>query len=462
MTPRTSGAQRVPPIRFAYFNPSTRQYESSLTDALGVQVAAGSVVAADSAVAPLPPPERPLALRPALGDEAPLPLGDLAFVRWLLLAAPVPGVPRVDRQAAASRARAVESRRAPAHDGRAAARRALGRRRAHRAARRRAAPHRGLDPASLTAAGAWARALRLEGGRRRPPASESLLDALDAAAFGGAGAGAGTFASRASALGARIDAEARRARPAFRGTQAAASAGAAALLLLAGAAAALLARDVERAREPFARGIAAYAGADYARAASLFADAARAAARRGGVGQRGHGLVGRRRYGRRCRRLAARAQARPDGRRPARPARARAGAAGHRRGARAAHSGAGAVGARASALGGRVARGRPRVLAAPAGDAAAARDARRRGGGAAAGARLWEERIEGRDLAVVIDPGALRALPALGAEGGAVPLTGEVAYVVQRKGVWTHIALDGDRDGWIASERLAPLGSGRD
>jgi hypothetical protein len=83
-------------------------------------------------------------------------------------------------------------------------------------------------------------------------------------------------------------------------------------------------------------------------------------------------------------------------------------------------------------------------------------------GSAAVGARLFEDRLEGRDLAVVTDPGPLRALPALGAEGGAVPLAGEVARVVQRQGVWTHVALDGDRDGWIASERLAPLGSGRD
>jgi hypothetical protein len=37
-----------------------------------------------------------------------------------------------------------------------------------------------------------------------------------------------------------------------------------------------------------------------------------------------------------------------------------------------------------------------------------------------------------------------------------------VAHVVKHQGVWTHIALDGDRDGWIATERLAPLGGGRD
>ena len=82
-------------------------------------------------------------------------------------------------------------------------------------------------------------------------------------------------------------------------------------------------------------------------------------------------------------------------------------------------------------------------------------------GSAAVGARLFEDRLEGRDLAVVTDPGALRALPALGSEGGAVPLVGEVARVVQRQGVWTRVSLDGDRDGWIASERLAPLGEGR-
>ena len=64
-------------------------------------------------------------------------------------------------------------------------------------------------------------------------------------------------------------------------------------------------------------------------------------------------------------------------------------------------------------------------------------------GSAAAGARLFEDRLDGRDLAVITEPGPLRALPALGAEGGAVPLVGEVARVVQRQGVWTRVALDG-------------------
>jgi hypothetical protein len=63
---------------------------------------------------------------------------------------------------------------------------------------------------------------------------------------------------------------------------------------------------------------------------------------------------------------------------------------------------------------------------------------------------------------VVVDPGPLRALPALGAEGEAVPMAGEVARVTQRQGVWTRVSLDGGRDGWIASERLAPLGDGHD
>jgi hypothetical protein len=74
-------------------------------------------------------------------------------------------------------------------------------------------------------------------------------------------------------------------------------------------------------------------------------------------------------------------------------------------------------------------------------------------------ARLFEDGLEGRDLVVVTDPSPLRALPALGAEGGAEPIVGEVARVVQREGVWTRVALDGGRDGWIASERLAPLGN---
>ncbi|MFI5231091.1 MAG: BatD family protein [Gemmatimonadales bacterium] len=461
VTPRTSGTQRIPPIRFAYFNPLAKRYEETASAPFPVQVAPGAIVAADSAAAP-PPPEQPLPLRASLGDDTPQPLGDLAAVRWLLLAAPFVALlafiirrPRPVRApvTAAERLRAMAS---PARAGVAASevRSTL-----LEGVRRRT----GLDAAQLTATGAWARALRLEGVTDETARdAEGLLDALDGAAFGGAAAGSTALAERAVAVLARIDAEARRERAPRARAHMAARAGAVVALAVIGAAGVLSARDLEKAREPFARGVAAYAGADYTRAARLFEDATRAAPRAaaawanlGTASWAAKDTAGAVVGWQRALRLDPTADDLRD-----RLARVRAPQD---------------VGvARVPALPRRA----PSVLALLlwlAGWAAVARRCWRRrpalrlaiatlviAGAAATGARLFEDRLEGRNLAVVVDPGPLRALPALGAEGEAVPMAGEVARVTQRQGVWTRVSLDGGRDGWIASERLAPLGDGHD
>jgi len=461
VTPRVSGAQRMPAVQFAYFNPVSRRYEQSASEPFSVQVAPGTIAAADSTIAP-PPPERPLALRPALGDEAPAPLGDLAVVRWLLLAAPFPALlafiarrPRKVRVPVtpAERLRAMAS---PARAGVAAAevRTTL-----LDGVRRRT----GLDAAVLTQPGAWARALRLEGVTDETARdAESLLDALDGAAFGGAAAGSTSLAERAVKLLARIDTEARRARSVRARQPAAVHAGVIALLLVAGATGALFARDLEKAREPFARGVAAYAGADYTRAARLFEDATRAAPRVAAAwanlgtaslaaADTASAVVGWQRALRLdptaddLRDRLARVRAPQDigvARVPAFPRRAPSALA-----LALWLAGWGMVARRCW-------RRRPAMRLAIATLVIA--------GSAAAGARLLEDRLEGRNLAVIVDPGPLRALPALGAEGESVPMVGEVARVVQRQGVWTRVSLDGGREGWIASERLAPLGDGHD
>ncbi len=221
--------------------------------------------------------------------------------------------------------------------------------------------------------------------------------------------------------------------------------------------AALFAGDAEQAHEAFAQGIAAYTGADYLRAERLFEDAAREAPR-------------------------------------AAAAWANAGTA-----AWAVHDTAQAVvgwqhalrlDPTAPELRDRLARvrapqdvGDARVIALPArlpsafaiavwliGWVLVTRQIWRRrpavpllfctligGAGTGLAARRFEDALEGRALAVVVDPAALRSLPALGAESGAVPLPGEVGRVVARQGVWSRIEL-GDRAGWIPTERLARLG----
>jgi hypothetical protein len=462
VTPRVSGSQRVPAFRFSYFNPFSKRYEESGTEPFAVQVVQGGVVVADSAAEPPPAPERPFALRTAMGDETPVPLGDLAVVRVLLLIAPliafVAWIIRKPRRARVPKTPA-DRLRAMAAPKYGAAVAADVRTNLLEALRRRT----GLDAASLTQPGAWARSLRLEGVTDETASdTETLIDELDAAAFGGVTAAGAALASRAVALLTRVDAEARRTPSARPRRPAAAGAAVVALVALAGITGSLLARDVERARQPFAAGIAAYAGADYTRAARLFEDASREAPRVAATW-------------------------------------ANAGtaswAAGDTAGAVVGWQHALRLDPLADDLRDRLARVRapqdvgvafvpaiaPRAPSALAlllwiaGWIAVARLCWLRrpalrltlatlivAGSAATGARLYEERVDGRDLAVVVDPGPLRALPALGAEGGAVPMVGEVARVVQRQGVWTRVSLDGDRDGWIASERLAPLGNGHD
>ncbi|HEY2848293.1 MAG TPA: hypothetical protein VGI97_00320 [Gemmatimonadaceae bacterium] len=461
VTPRVSGTQRVPPIRFAYFNPFSRRYDETVSAPFSVRVAPGDVVAADSDAAP-PPPEAPLVLRPSLGDDTPPPIGDIAIVRWLLLAAPfVALLAYIIKRPRAVRApvTAAERLRAMAAPAGAAATAAQVRSALLEAVRRRT----GLNEAALTDPGAWARALRLEGVTSETArTAELLLDALDSAAFGGTAAGTPALAQRAVAVLGAVDAEARSGRQARAPMPVAARVGAAVLLAVIGAAGVLSARDLEKAREPFARGIAAYAGGDYTRAARLFEDATRFAPRAASAwanlgtaswaaADTGEAVVGWQR--------ALRLDPTADDLR-GRLARVRAPE----------DIGAARVADVPRRLPSEVA-----LLLWLAGWGAVARRCWRRrralrlaiatlvvAGAAATGVRMFEDSLEGRNLAVIVDPGPLRALPALGAEGEAVPMVGEVAHVTQRQGVWTRVSLDGGREGWIASERLAPLGDGHD
>jgi tetratricopeptide (TPR) repeat protein len=65
--------------------------------------------------------------------------------------------------------------------------------------------------------------------------------------------------------------------------------------------------------------------------------------------------------------------------------------------------------------------------------------------------------VAGRGLAVIDATGALRALPALAAEYGAVARVGEVVRIDERRGDWTRVALAGAREGWVEHALLVPL-----
>jgi len=460
VTPRKGGDQVIPSIRYDYFNPLSRRYEASSTPLVAVRIAAGGVVALDSANVATAAPV--LALRPFDASSAFTPLGDLWVVRVLLLLAPLPALigwivrrPKRRRPARTAAERLEDLATVGADPEPAETRRVL----------QSAIRHRtGLAPADLTQPGAWARALALEGVSVETARDvDALMQMMDAASFGAPGAaahavGGAELATRAQALYRRVNTEAR--RPNVPGS-AAAIARPASLALLLLAASPLFARDVlvtDPARMFFHQGVTAYAGADYLRAARFFNDAARLAPRLANswanfgtaswaVRDTASAVVG----WQRARRLDPMATALRD---------------------RLAlvHAPQDTGYARVTAL--------PRLLPATiafllwlVGWGVCARQSWRRrpslvaaittlavAGSLGVAARLFEESVEGRRLAVVAEPTALKTLPALGAESSSVPITGEVARVALRQGAWAHIILDSAREGWIPAERIVALG----
>jgi tetratricopeptide (TPR) repeat protein len=456
VTPKVSGVQRVSSISFAFFNPYSGRYESSATDPFDVRVAPGAVVAADSAVAIAPAAAvKRLTLRPTIGDETAAPIGEMTLVQWLLLFAPFPSfwlwLYRRPRKAPRARTPSEQLKRLVADgvsgssDVRTAFLAAL-------------LARTGLDAASLTGTGAWTRALRREGvGAETARAVELFLDQLDAAAFGPPPHHA-TAASRADELARAVDKEARR-RPRRSGPPAVVAAIAFAGLALAPAFVEIAqAYQPDLARTAFAEATAAYSGGDVVRSARLFADVAARAPRASNAwanfgtaswaaGDSANAIVGWQRALRldptsdELREQLTKSRAPQDAgfaRIPALPARLPS------------------LVALLLWIGGwgfvasQCWRRRPAIPFAVVTLIVA--------GAVALAARSFELTLEARDLAVVIDPVALRSLPALGAESASIPIAGEVARIDERRGVWTRITLDGARDGWIPTERLAPLG----
>jgi uncharacterized protein YgiM (DUF1202 family) len=62
-----------------------------------------------------------------------------------------------------------------------------------------------------------------------------------------------------------------------------------------------------------------------------------------------------------------------------------------------------------------------------------------------------------RHLAVVDRGVSLYASPALDADHVGRVEAGDIARALARQGAWTHVQLDGDRDGWIETGRLISI-----
>ncbi len=481
LTPRQVGRRTIPPQRFVFFNPVARRFELATTTAVSVTVASGDTVSVDSVADALARADTAAAVPADLTVRAAM--GSAAGHSWLrapwfvalLLLAPLPAA------AGAFRHRRRRPRRVPSHAQQLRA--AVGappldaaslRRLAHDALRDRV----GLDVGLALANETLVADLRHEGVTEETARrAASLLQRLDAAVFSGERPSHVPTAADLSALVAAVDGEARRGGTARgdsargdsargdsargdaaqRGT-ARARAARVLVLMLACAATPLLARQGDDAAKSWAAAHTAYAGRDFELAERHFLDVARLRRDHPDVwanvgtaawmaGDTARAVQGWQRALRlepldrqlRDRLALVRAvQDRGAARVPPVPVQLPPALL-----LIAWLAGWGLLARRAWT-------GRPIAL----------RGAWLTVGGAALLlAAAWLDDIQrAGDLAVVLRPEPLRALPVLGAELGAAPLTGEVARVLERRGAWAHVRLDGNRQGWFAGELLLSLG----
>ena len=445
LTPRVAGELDLPPIRYPYFNPERQRYEIASSSPRSVRVAPGALAAMDTATG-----DRVLPLRAVYRGPV-SPPAHRQPVFWALLAiAPLPALGarwrrrprRVVRQLPAVRLRVL---------ARAGTRDACELRRAFAGA---FAERLGLAAAVFTRPGAMSRALRRAGVPTEIAAdAERFLRTLDEAAYSAGGTLPHDATRRALDLFEAADREAL-PRAELRIPPAVLSA------LLLAAAAVLGAAPVDDARADFERGREQYAQRHFVVARDYFLRAARAVpgapdawvnagTAAWAAGDTVNAVVGWQRT-LRLEPLAGDARLRLAEVQPL-------------------------------ALGsiGYVAPISPSLVAwlalafwcAAWGIDALRVHRRGRGGGrlavtfgvfAAVLALVaidLGDRLDGRQLRVVRQLAHLSAVPALGGENVATAATGEVARVVRRDGVWTRVALDNGREGWIASEQLRPLTS---
>lgn len=437
LTPRTPGAAEVPTIEFTYFDPIARRYETARTATIALRVRAGDYVSVARGATAASARDTMLALRPALQGPRPLTLPRASLWGWIALLAPLPWAFRAFRR---RRPKAVRAMTASERIGAAdAADPGAVRTLFDMAIRERTA----VRLEAVTDPGALAEALRREGVTAETAKdTESLRDALDTAAYA-RGALPGDLRDRVSTMVRRIAAEARRRGPLLL------------LVALSLGAIGLGAQGADDALIAFSEGQTAYLGRDFTRARDAFLRAARAAPRDPAAwanlgtagwlaGDTASAVLGWQRALRLdplatdLRSRLARVRA-PQDRGAARvwplpplPIAALAFVVWWAAWiSLALHAPRGPAGARW-------------LLLLPAVSLVLL-------------AAVVEWRLRADDLLVIATQTSLRALPALGAELGAVPLVGEVVTVGERRGVWVRITLDGGREGWYPLERTYPL-----
>jgi tetratricopeptide (TPR) repeat protein len=265
LTPKIAGELDLPPIRYTYFNPDTRQYEVTSTTATRVRVRPGTLASSDTART-----ETLLALRTRYRGAPRAPVHENPIFWAFLALVPVP--------AFTYRARERRHRKAPTTPDRVtrlahlpkepkASRDASEIRRAYAGA---LAERLRLDADSFTRPGALARALRHRGvSNELALESERFLRQLDEAAFSASGVLAENAADRAAKLYEHIDGEALPSSHVAVRTRTLCIVG----LLAIGIATAAEAYDAVAARQAFDQGVAAYDRHDFVGAREAFIDA---------------------------------------------------------------------------------------------------------------------------------------------------------------------------------------------
>jgi tetratricopeptide (TPR) repeat protein len=449
LTPKVAGELDLPPIRYTYFNPETRRYETASTDPAHVRVAPGTLASSDTVRT-----ETLLPLRTRYRGAPSTPLHEHPLF-WIALAlVPLPAMSLRSRERRARRpvrTLSAAARLTTLSRDATASRDACEVRRVYTIA---LAERLGLNPESFTRTGGLARALR-----RRGVSTEVALDAerflrqLDEAAFSATGTLPADAAARATTLFATVDGEALPLSSIS--PTSIASLG---VVLVALGVATAQAYDSATARQAFDAGVAAYAQHDFDAARAAFNAAVRAEptapdawANYGtaswAMADTAHSVAAWQRA-LRMEPLANDVRDRVElahslplssaGYVAPLPASwvfdlaallwLAAWGAGAYRAWRGNSDGMGEIGLVA-------------VVA----------------GLVAIGGFVVSERLSGRHVAVIRQTTPLRSQPELGGESGATAITGEVVSVRGRQGAWSRIVLDDGRDGWMVSDGLLSL-----
>jgi hypothetical protein len=449
LTPKVAGELDLPPIRYTYFNPETRRYETALTNPTHLRVATGSLASADTART-----ETLLSLRTRYRGAPSTPLHEHPIF-WVALAlVPIPAVSlraRERRTRRPAKRVSAATRLANLTRDEAAARDACEVRRVYTLA---LGERLGLSPESFTRSGALARGLR-----RRGVSTEVALDAerflrqLDEAAFSASGALPADSAARARALYETVDAEALPLASISGSTIATIC-----LMLVTVGFGTAEARQTVAAREAFDAGVAAYAQHDFPTARDAFIATVRAEPRAPDAWAN----------------LGTTAWAMADTAKSVaawqRALRLEPLANDVRERVELAHSlplasagyvppmpaswifnlaallwlGAWGVAAYRTAKGGEDVTRETALVALVAGMMAI-------------GGFVVSERLAGRHLAVVRETASLRGEPDLTGATDATAIVGEVVRVRGRQGGWSRVELDDGRDGWVETDTILSL-----